>query len=352
MRVLLATAPLERRAQVVVLAARVAPAIAVQSTPRSSASARSASARNQSTVALARRRGLARLVQPLAPRTGGPSRAAGSAPRRRTPARRSRATCRPAARADPAPRRARRPRRRRPPRPPPASSRRRTPTAAATAPARARVEQLVAPVDRRAQRLLPRRRRPAAAGQQPEAVVEPCRDLLHGQHATRAAASSSASGMPSSRRQICATAGAFASVSANAGSADARPVDEQPHRLVLVESVAASRRAPSRGRASTATAPARRPRPRRPAPRGWWPGSRTPGHARSSPPPARRRPRPGARSCPSTSSVARRAGARPAARWAAGRAPRPGPSADGRGLRAPAPGRRARARSTNQTPSG
>ena len=44
-------------------------------------------------------------------------------------------------------------------------------------------QQLVAPVHRGAQRLLPRRRGPVARGQQPEPVIEPAGDLLHRQRA-------------------------------------------------------------------------------------------------------------------------------------------------------------------------
>ena len=63
-------------------------------------------------------------------------------------------------------------------------------------------EQVVAPVDQRAQRLLARQGRPAAAGQQPEAVVQPGGDLLDRQRAARAPPPARcASGMPSSRRQ-------------------------------------------------------------------------------------------------------------------------------------------------------
>ena len=58
-----------------------------------------------------------------------------------------------------------------------------------------------------AQRLLAGQRGAAAAGEQAEPVVELGRDLLGGRDRTRAAASSMASGMPSSRWQICATAG-------------------------------------------------------------------------------------------------------------------------------------------------
>ena len=60
-------------------------------------------------------------------------------------------------------------------------------------------QQLVAPVDRRLQRLLAGQHRARAAGEQPEAVVEPGRDLLDRSPRTRAAASSTASGMPSRR---------------------------------------------------------------------------------------------------------------------------------------------------------
>ena len=43
-------------------------------------------------------------------------------------------------------------------------------------------QQVVAPVDQRAQRLLARQRGAAAAGQQPEAVVQPRGDLLRRKH--------------------------------------------------------------------------------------------------------------------------------------------------------------------------
>ena len=61
------------------------------------------------------------------------------------------------------------------------------------------------------------------AGQQAEAVVQPRGDLRRRVSAvTRAAASSSASGMPSSRRQISATAAAFSAVEREAGRGVAR----------------------------------------------------------------------------------------------------------------------------------
>ena len=43
-------------------------------------------------------------------------------------------------------------------------------------------QQVMAPVDRRAQRALARRRSPATVGQQPEAVVHAGQDLLNSQH--------------------------------------------------------------------------------------------------------------------------------------------------------------------------
>ncbi len=69
-----------------------------------------------------------------------------------------------------------------------------------------RLEQVVAPLDRRAQRLLPGRRVARARGQQGQPPVEPREELVRIQSATRAAASSIASGSPSSRRQISPTA--------------------------------------------------------------------------------------------------------------------------------------------------
>ena len=101
--------------------------------------------------------------------------------------------------------------------PPPASSRRRRRPAGATAPARAR----------RAGRSSSRSPPAASAGAAGPSGSPPVSsrkrsssragDCSTDSARTRAAASSSASGMPSSRRQISATAAAFCSVSANAG---------------------------------------------------------------------------------------------------------------------------------------
>ena len=66
-------------------------------------------------------------------------------------------------------------------------------------------EQVVAPVDQRAQGLLARQRGAAPAHEQVEAVIQPPGDLFRGkQFGARAAANSIARGMPSSREQICA----------------------------------------------------------------------------------------------------------------------------------------------------
>ena len=73
------------------------------------------------------------------------------------------------------------------------------------------VEQVVAPRDRRPQRPLPAR--PVDFGRgEVQAVPEPGKQCLRGQQLTRAAASSMASGRPSSRRQIAATSATLSGV--------------------------------------------------------------------------------------------------------------------------------------------
>ena len=64
----------------------------------------------------------------------------------------------------------------------------------------------------------------------------------------RAAASSMASGSPSRRRQIAATAAALSSVRAKSGSSAARPVDEEAHRGDLAQLRRAAAGGPGRGR--------------------------------------------------------------------------------------------------------
>ena len=151
-------------------------------------------------------------------RTRGSSRASRSAARRRRSRPGGRGSCRRARRRRRAPRRTRaRAARRRPPR------RSRASMPPTKTPSRANerlaavVEQVVAPVDRVAER------RPAplaAAGEQRRAARSSRPTIASGVSSfTRAAASSIASGMPSSRRQISATASAFSSVSSKLGLA-------------------------------------------------------------------------------------------------------------------------------------
>ena len=102
-------------------------------------------------------------------------------------------------------------------------------------------EQVVAPVERRAQRLLARLRRPAASRQEAEPIVEPLRDLVDAERArTRAAASSMASGMPSSRRQISATAAAFCGRQGERRRDQPGALDEEPDRLGLRQAIGGS----------------------------------------------------------------------------------------------------------------
>ena len=72
-----------------------------------------------------------------------------------------------------------------------------------------RGEQVVAPGDGVAHRLLAGRQVAPAAGQQRQPLLQPGQQRPGGSTLTRAAASSIASGSPSSRRQIAATAAAF-----------------------------------------------------------------------------------------------------------------------------------------------
>ena len=98
---------------------------------------------------------------------------------------------------------------------------------------------------------------------------------------TRAAASSMASGMPSSWQQIEASAGAFWLVTWKSGAHQQRAVDEQLHRLVRRQSVCGVCVA-LRDPAARATARDRSARPRCRALRGWSPGSARRGHCRRS----------------------------------------------------------------------
>ena len=93
-------------------------------------------------------------------------------------------------------------------------------------------EQRVRPVDGRSQRLMTLDRGAAPAGEQTEPLVEARRDLARAHTTTtRAAASSIARGMPSSRRQISATESALAASSTNSASAADRALHEQLDRI-------------------------------------------------------------------------------------------------------------------------
>ncbi len=73
------------------------------------------------------------------------------------------------------------------------------------------------PVDRTAQGLLSRRQVAGAAAEEREALFEPGEQCIGGNSFTRAAASSIASGSPSNRAQMAATAGAFSVVTSKSG---------------------------------------------------------------------------------------------------------------------------------------
>ena len=116
----------------------------------------------------------------------------------------------------------------RPRRRPRASSRRRRRRAARAALCSGGVEQVVAPLDRVAQRALPLGQVAGAAGEQVEALSPSRARIACGDSSfTRAAASSIASGSPSSRRQISSTASRFSSVSSKLGFTRLRALDEE-----------------------------------------------------------------------------------------------------------------------------
>ena len=222
--------------------------------------------------------------QPLRGVLRGPSPAAGSASPPPLLVRQRPATCRPGRPAGPSTSSAaRRRRRRRPPRPPRASSRRRRPPAAGAAPAPARR------AGRGSSRSSPAASAGAAArsgsprGQQPEAVVRagPAICSTAAARCTRAAASSIASGMPSSRRQIWATAAAFCVGQREARRGRPRPLDEEPHgRRYAARRAGGGERRPGRGRPGRARA--RSTSPATPSGSRLVARTRSPGQARSS----------------------------------------------------------------------
>ena len=155
-------------------------------------------------------------------------------------------------------------------------------------------QQLVGPLHGGPQRLValrPPGGRPAAAGTGHRAG---CARSASGIDRTRAAASSMASGMPSSRRAQLGDDGQSSSASAEAAVA-----------------------APARSQNSSAAAPAssdgtaRPARPARRAARGTWPGPRTVGQRATTARPARPRRRARARSCPAPAAACGSAARRP-----------------------------------------
>ena len=212
------------------------------------------------------------------------------------------------------------------------------------------VEQVVAPVERRAQRLLARQRGAAAAGEQAEAVVEPRGDLLDRQRARPARPPARcASGMPSSRRQISATAG---------GVPPARRAKAAGRRARSTNRRTASTRRARHGRrrraAAPATARARSPRRRRRS------GSRLVARTRSVGAAAEQRARPARRTpssrCSQLSSTSSSCALR---QWASTRSSAERrvalvavePSAAATAAAAPARRSTSGARSTKSTPS-
>ena len=166
-------------------------------------------------------------------------------------------------------------------------------------------QQVPAPVDDRAQRAVARQRGAAAAGEQPEAVVEPRGELVERQRAQprggeldrqrqpvepAADLDDRARRSPSSTAKPGAAAAARSANSSTAGCASA-------------SSTSAS------GRAGRAAAPRRAARRRCRAARGWWPGRAAAGSARAARRRARRRRRSGARSCRARASASRSASA-------------------------------------------
>ena len=97
------------------------------------------------------------------------------------------------------------------------------------------VEQVVAPVDQRAQRLLARQRRAIAAGQQTEAIGQPRRDLLDRQRAHARGGQ-----LERERNAVEALADAGDRRRVVVGDRERRlrrqrALDEQPRRRVLLE---------------------------------------------------------------------------------------------------------------------
>ena len=124
--------------------------------------------------------------------------------------------------------------------------------------------------------------------------------------ATRAAASSIASGIPSRRRQISTTAPALVAFEREPGARRRGAFGEQQHRVVLGDGVDGR----GRRRASAATAPRPSARPGRRGPPGSTRGSARPGSRAGSTRRAGSPRRAGARSCRTRAAGASRGGTR------------------------------------------
>ena len=150
------------------------------------------------------------------------------------------------------------------------------------------VEQVVAPGDRVAQRPLPRRQVARAPGQQRQRCVPAVPAAPAAARAlTRAAASSMASGSPSSRRQIAATAGGVLLREREVGLDGLRPLRRTgaPPRTGRARSAAGAARVGQRQRRhGNSRSPAAAAAP------GWWPAPSAAGRPRAD------RPRRGAAS--------------------------------------------------------
>jgi hypothetical protein len=96
-----------------------------------------------------------------------------------------------------------------------------------------RRQQIVAPGDRRAQGAVTRGRIPGAPISSGSARSRRSRNATSARPRTRAAAISSASGRPSSRRQISTTVSAFDAVRAKSARASRRRSRQEPEQMLL-----------------------------------------------------------------------------------------------------------------------
>ena len=144
-----------------------------------------------------------------------------------------------------------------------------------------RGEQGVGPVDERPERLVAGQGRPAAAGEEAEAVVQARGDLLHAEHAHPRGGELEGEG------DAVQTAADLRDVRARSGRSPgrrgrrrrrARRRGPRPRSTGGCGRSAPGRRPARAAPAGPAAGPARRSRRGRRAARGWWRGSRTSGH--------------------------------------------------------------------------